>query len=70
VHFAVAAALTWTAQSSVATALLVMSLAYSNFLTPQPAFALVLGANLSSAINPFSKAHINLEHLATSSIRI
>jgi phosphate:Na+ symporter len=47
-----AAALTWAAHSSVATVLLVMSLAYSNFITPSAAFALVLGANLGSAINP------------------
>jgi phosphate:Na+ symporter len=47
-----AAALTWAAHSSVATVLLVMSLAYSNFITPAAALALVLGANLGSAINP------------------
>jgi phosphate:Na+ symporter len=48
----IAAALTWAAHSSVATVLLVMSLAYSNFITPPAALALVLGANLGSAINP------------------
>jgi phosphate:Na+ symporter len=48
----IAAALTWVAHSSVATVLLFMSLAYSNFVTPQAAVALVLGANLGSAINP------------------
>jgi phosphate:Na+ symporter len=47
-----AAALTWAAHSSVATVLLIMSLAYSNFVTPTAALALVLGANLGSAINP------------------
>ena len=47
-----AAALTWAAHSSVATVLLIISLAYSNFVTPSAAFALVLGANLGSAINP------------------
>jgi phosphate:Na+ symporter len=31
---------------------LVMSLAYSHFVTPEAALALVLGANLGSAINP------------------
>ena len=46
----IAAALTWAAHSSVAVVLLVMSLAYSQFVTV-PA-ALVLGANLGSAINP------------------
>jgi phosphate:Na+ symporter len=49
---AVAAALTWAAHSSVATVLLVMSLAYSQFVSPSAALALVLGANLGSAINP------------------
>ena len=48
----VAAALTWAAHSSVAVVLLVMSLAYSQFVTPEAALALVLGANLGSAINP------------------
>jgi phosphate:Na+ symporter len=47
-----AAALTWAAHSSVATVLFVMSLAYSHFITPAAALALVLGANLGSAINP------------------
>jgi phosphate:Na+ symporter len=48
----IAAALTWALHSSVATVLLVMSLAYSNFVTPAAALALVVGANLGSAINP------------------
>jgi phosphate:Na+ symporter len=48
----VAAALTWAAHSSVAVVLLVMSLAYSNFITPVAAISLILGANLGSAINP------------------
>ena len=47
-----AAALTWAAHSSAAVVLLVMSLAYSHFVTPEAALALVLGANLGSAINP------------------
>jgi phosphate:Na+ symporter len=47
-----AAALTWIAHSSVTVVLLVMSLAYSNFITPIAALALILGANLGSAINP------------------
>ena len=47
-----AGALTWAAHSSVATVLLIMSLAYSQFVTPEAAMALVLGANLGSAINP------------------
>jgi phosphate:Na+ symporter len=48
----IAAALTWAAHSSVAVVLLVMSLAYSHFVTAEAALALVLGANLGSAINP------------------
>jgi phosphate:Na+ symporter len=53
-----AAALTWAAHSSVATILLIMSLAYSQFITPEATIALVVGANLGSAINPvFEAAH-------------
>lgn len=48
----IGAALTWAAHSSVATVLLTMSLASSGFLTPVAALALVLGANLGSALNP------------------
>jgi phosphate:Na+ symporter len=48
----IAALLTWAAHSSVATVLLIMSLAYSQFVTAEAALALVLGANLGSAINP------------------
>jgi phosphate:Na+ symporter len=48
----IAAALTWAVHSSVATVLLIMSLAFSNFVTPAAALALVVGANLGSAINP------------------
>ncbi|MGB7098960.1 MAG: Na/Pi cotransporter family protein [Xanthobacteraceae bacterium] len=53
-----AAALTWAAHSSVAVVLLVMSLAYSHFITSEAAFALVLGANLGSAINPLIEGGI------------
>jgi phosphate:Na+ symporter len=48
----IAAALTWIAHSSVTVVLLVMSLAYTGFITPVAALALILGANLGSAINP------------------
>jgi phosphate:Na+ symporter len=48
----IAAAVTWAAHSSAAVVLLVMPLAYSHFITPVAALALVLGANLGSAINP------------------
>jgi phosphate:Na+ symporter len=46
-----AAVLTWAAHSSAAVVLLVMPLAYSHFITPVAALALVLGANLGSAVN-------------------
>jgi phosphate:Na+ symporter len=49
---AIAAALTWAAHSSVAVVLLIMSLAYSHFVSAEAALALVLGANLGTAINP------------------
>jgi len=48
----VAALLTWAAHSSVTVVLLVMSLAYSHFITPTAALALVAGANLGSSLNP------------------
>src|SRR5437016_7467477 len=47
-----AAVVTWVVHSSVASVLLVMSLAYAHFISPYAALALVLGANLGSAINP------------------
>ena len=46
------AIVTWAVHSSVASVLLIMSLAYSQFVGPSAALALVLGANLGSAINP------------------
>jgi phosphate:Na+ symporter len=48
----IGAALAWAAHSSVAIILLTMSLAASQFVTPVAALALVLGANLGSALNP------------------
>jgi len=42
----------WAAHSSVAALILTMSLSYAHFVTPVAALALVLGANLGSAINP------------------
>jgi phosphate:Na+ symporter len=54
----IAAALTWAAHSSVAVVLVVMSLAYSHFVTAEAALALVLGANLGSAINPLLEGGI------------
>jgi phosphate:Na+ symporter len=47
-----AAGLTWAAHSSVAVVLLVVSFAAKGAVPPEAAFALVLGANLGTAINP------------------
>ena len=48
----IGAMVTWIVHSSVATVLLIMSLAYAHFISPFAALALVLGANFGSAINP------------------
>jgi phosphate:Na+ symporter len=48
----IGAAVTWAVHSSVASVLLVMSLAYAHFISPSASLALVLGANIGSAINP------------------
>jgi phosphate:Na+ symporter len=47
-----AAGLTWAAHSSVAIVLVIMSFAAQGTVPPMAAFALVLGANLGTAINP------------------
>ncbi|MBA3520542.1 MAG: Na/Pi cotransporter family protein [Rhizobiales bacterium] len=49
---AVAAALTWAAHSSVVVILAVISLSGTGLLAPEAAIAMVLGANIGSAINP------------------
>jgi phosphate:Na+ symporter len=49
---AIAAGLTWAAHSSVAIVLLVMSFATRGAIPVEAALALVLGANLGTAINP------------------
>src|ERR1041385_4710515 len=49
---AIGAAVTWAVHSSVATVLLIMSLAFAHFVSPYAALALVLGAHLGSGINP------------------
>ncbi len=49
----VAAALAWAAHSSVAIVLLIGSFAAKGVVPPDAAIALVLGANLGSALNPF-----------------
>ena len=51
-----AAIVTWAAHSSIAVVLLVMSLAASHVVTPGAVLALILGANLGSAINPLIEA--------------
>src|SRR6202140_520215 len=48
----IGAVVPWAVHSSVASVLLVMSLAYAQFISPDASLALVLGANLGSAINP------------------
>ncbi|TAL82645.1 MAG: Na/Pi cotransporter family protein [Candidimonas sp.] len=44
--------LAWASHSSVAVVVLIMSLASHNLVTPPVAYALVLGANLGTSINP------------------
>ena len=53
-----AAGLTWLAHSSVATVLLIVSLAANQVVPPECAFALVLGANIGSALNPLIEGGI------------
>jgi phosphate:Na+ symporter len=53
---AVAAAMTWAAHSSVAVVLVVMSLGAAHLITPTAVLAMVLGANLGSALNPLIEA--------------
>src|ERR1700722_9038452 len=48
----VAAGLTWAAHSSVAVVLVIVSMASKGTVSPDAAYALVLGANLGTAINP------------------
>ena len=52
----VAAVMTWIAHSSVAVVLLAMSLAVKGVVPPEAAFALVVGANVGSALNPVLEA--------------
>jgi phosphate:Na+ symporter len=49
----VAALIAWMAHSSLATVLLIITLASTGALEPSVAFAFVLGANIGSAIPPF-----------------
>ena len=50
------AALAWASHSSLAVVILTGSLSFSSFVTPEAALALVLGANLGSAINPLMES--------------
>lgn len=52
INLAIAALLTAAVHSSVVTVLAVMSLAGSGLLAPEATIAMVLGANIGSAINP------------------
>ena len=54
----IAAALTWAAHSSVAVVLLIMAFAAQSVVPPHTAFALVLGANLGTALNPLLEGGI------------
>jgi phosphate:Na+ symporter len=54
----VAAVLTWAAHSSVAIVLLIMTFAAKGVIPPHAAFALVLGANLGTAINPLLESGV------------
>ncbi|MBN8940357.1 MAG: Na/Pi cotransporter family protein [Rhizobiales bacterium] len=55
-NLAVAALLTWAAHSSVAVVLFIMSMAAAGHVAPPAALAMVLGANLGSALNPAIEA--------------
>jgi phosphate:Na+ symporter len=52
INLAIAAALTWAAHSSVVVILAVISLATAGLIGPEATLAMVLGANIGSAINP------------------
>ena len=55
-NIGVAALFAWLSHSSVATVLFVMSLAGSQLIGPEAALAMVLGANVGSAVNPLTAA--------------
>jgi phosphate:Na+ symporter len=58
VNVLLAAGLTWAAHSSVAVVLLVMTFLAKGVVSPEAAFALVLGANLGTAINPLLESGV------------
>ncbi len=59
-----AAVVTWAAHSSVATILVVVSFAERGVVPPEAAFALVLGANLGTALNPLLEGVIGGDPVA------
>ena len=59
IDIVLAAGLTWAAHSSVAVVLLIMAFAAQGVVPPHPAFALVLGANLGTAINPLLEGGVS-----------
>src|SRR5215468_1505293 len=58
IDIVLAAGLTWAAHSSVAVVLLIMAVAAQGVVPPHAAFALVLGANLGTAINPLLESGV------------
>jgi phosphate:Na+ symporter len=59
-----AAIVTWAAHSSVAVVLLVVSFAAKGVVPPEAAFALVLGANLGTALNPLLEGAVGGDPVA------
>jgi len=59
IDIVLAAGLTWAAHSSVAVVLLIMAFAAQGVVPPNAAFALVLGANLGTAINPLLEGGVS-----------
>lgn len=62
-NVAIAAALAWAAHSSVVVILAVMSFAASGLIGPEASLAMVLGANVGSALNPLLEAEGGKERL-------
>ncbi len=60
----VAGLITWVVHSSVAVVLLAMSLASKGVIPPEAAIALVIGANLGSALNPVLEASSTLDPMS------
>ncbi len=58
IDIVLAAGLTWAAHSSVAVVLLIMAFASQAVVPPHAAFALVLGANLGTALNPLLESGV------------